>query len=185
MKFSIVFCVVLLFTSCIPMAIKPNIEDYKITNGAQFKRGLPNQEVFVFEDPKDADEFYAYINVKFNRQHKDVEYNIPVEVDGTIFFMTFYETERSTKTINLLPMVADAALLSADLSVGDTFYEHYKSRSGQWYLIITVNDADLKDALSDSSSHKVEILRFLREMKHEYLTTANYQEIYFKNPPVR
>lgn len=185
MKSTYLLLSLVILSSCIPISIKPNIEDYKLTNGAKFKRGLPNQETFIFEDPKDADEFYTYINVKFNRQHQDVQYNVPVDINGTEYYLTFYETERSTKTINLLPIVADAALLASDLTVGDTFIDSYTSRSGQWYLIITVNNNDLQDALSSSSPDKNKILQFLRKMKQEYLATANYQEIYFKNPPVK
>jgi len=185
MKYLYAFCMAILFSSCIPYAIKPNIADYKITNGKKFKKGLPNQTVFIFEDPKDADEFYTYINVKFNKTHRDVEYNSPFKIDNQVFYLTFYEAERTTKTINLLPIVTDAVLESKNITDGETFVNNYASRDGKWYLIISVNDESYEDALSESSLHKNKILSFLREMKHEYLATANYQEIYFKNPPLQ
>ncbi|NVN17085.1 hypothetical protein GUA46_01920 [Muricauda sp. HICW] len=57
--------VLVLLSSCIPLRIAPNIKDYKLIQGKRFKKGLPKKSVFVFEDPKDANEFYEYINTKF------------------------------------------------------------------------------------------------------------------------
>ncbi len=185
MKYSLFIFAFLLFTSCIPVAVKPKIEDYKITNGAKFKKGLPNQTTFIFEDPKNADEFYTYINVKFNRQHLDAEFNNPIEVNGTTYYLTFFEAERKTKTINLLPIVADAILENKNITDGDAFINTYSSRNGQWYLIITVNDEDYNDALADTNLSRDEVINFLRAMKQEYLSTANYQDIFFKNPPIK
>jgi hypothetical protein len=121
MKTSGVLFLALFLGSCIPISIKPEIIDYSITNGAKFKRGLPNQTVFVFEDPEDTEEFYTYIKVKFNRQYQDVGYHIPVEVYDTAFYVTFCETERTTKTINLILITADVALQAADIAGGDLY----------------------------------------------------------------
>ena len=185
MKLFFSFFALFLATSCIPVAMKPNVEDYKIMNGKKFKRDLPNQNSFIFEDPKKANEFYTYINVKFNKEHQEVGFNNQIEVNGITYYMTFYEAERKAKTINLLPIVTDAVLKSKNITNGDTFGNSYTSRVGQWYLIITVNDNNLKDALSNLNPNRADLIKFLRDMKHEYLSTANYQEIYFKNPPIK
>ncbi|MFT7071645.1 MAG: hypothetical protein ACJAX3_000618 [Patiriisocius sp.] len=66
---------------------------------------------------------------------------------------------------------------------GATFIDSHTSREGKWYLVITVNYGDLKDALNKSTVHSDDLLQFLRKMKQEYRTTASCQEIYFKNPP--
>ena len=71
---------------------------------------------------------------------------------------------------------------AADIARGDTLINSYTSREGQWYLVITVNDGDLKDALNKSSVHSDNLLQFLRKMKQGDLSTVNYQETYFKNP---
>ena len=53
-------------------SIAPNIEDYKITKGKDFKRSLPKREMFIFEDPKEAGHFYTYVNTKFNLDEERV-----------------------------------------------------------------------------------------------------------------
>ena len=52
--------------SCIPLQIAPNIEGAKVYKGKKFKKQLPKQNVYVFEDPKDVNEFYTYINAKYD-----------------------------------------------------------------------------------------------------------------------
>jgi hypothetical protein len=182
MKF--LFCITtFLFISCIPIAIKPTIEDYKITNGKNFKSGLPNKTSFIFEDPKNANEFYTYINVKFNRNTIDAEYNIPIAIGSQTFYMTFFEAERTTKTVNVLPMAADVLLSANNLGSGTTFNNVYTSRKGSWYISIIVLDNEMKDILAQNNKTQQQVVDYLSALKKEYLSTANYQEVYFKNPP--
>ena len=73
--------------SCIPLRIAPNIEDYKITKGKKFKRSLPKRQMFIFEDSKEAQEFYNYVNTKFQLDHVDVYDNVPFTIlDKQYFF---------------------------------------------------------------------------------------------------
>ncbi len=62
----------LIFSSCIPLSIAPNIEDYKIKVAKKFKRKLPKDYAFIFEDTKEANEFYNYINLKYELNDKYV-----------------------------------------------------------------------------------------------------------------
>ena len=66
MKQLAIILVLLIFSSCIPLRIAPNIDDYKIKVAKKFKRKLPKTNAFIFEDPKEADAFYNYINIKYN-----------------------------------------------------------------------------------------------------------------------
>ena len=52
--------------SCIPVKIAPRFknEDYKIMQAKKFQRKMPRETSFIFKDPKDAGEFYNYINKK-------------------------------------------------------------------------------------------------------------------------
>lgn len=81
---------VLLVQSCIPLRVAPTIKDYKVTKGKRFKKGLPKKNVFVFEDPKDADEFYNYINTKFqlNDYYVDVQVHFLLRTKRIIFLFT-------------------------------------------------------------------------------------------------
>lgn len=185
MKQFYLLIVLFIATSCIPISVKPSIDDYKITNAKKFKKGLPNKTAFIFEDPKNTDEFYTYINVKFNANNAYVESNIPIKIGDQIYFMTFYEVERATKTVNILPMAVDAILEHKDVTDGASLESAYTSRSGSWYISIIVQDNDFNDVLKDDTKVRQQTVAFLKSLKQEYLTTANYQEIYFKNPPTQ
>lgn len=76
MKSLITVLIVLFITSCIPLRIAPKIDTDKVKVARKFKRGLPNQYAFIFEDPKEADEFYYYINDKFDLNFDLVESNV-------------------------------------------------------------------------------------------------------------
>ena len=65
----IVITVFFLFSSCVPVRIAPSIQDYKVMKGKRFKKGLSKRYFFIFEDPKEANQFYNYVNTKFELQH--------------------------------------------------------------------------------------------------------------------
>ncbi|MFD0798227.1 hypothetical protein ACFQZJ_12215 [Maribacter chungangensis] len=122
--------------ACIPTRIAPSIQDYKITKGKTFKRSLPERYMFVFRDPKAANEFYNYINTKFELNHIDVYDNVPFLLDQNQYFFSFYEVTIPNKTLNLVPLAVDALLLSADLD--PVMDGHYETRKGNWYVAIEV-----------------------------------------------
>lgn len=172
-------------SSCIPLRIAPNIPDYRITKGASFKKDLPKREMFVFEDPKDANHFYNYVDTKFQLNNENVYDDIPFIVDDQQFFFSFYEVEIPDKTINLFPVVLDvftnAALGNDEMdpifSSGDAAY----SRIGNWYIAIEVYSDLEKDCLHMDSLSRQPVLEYLRILKKEYLSTHNYNEVVFKN----
>ena len=178
MKKILPLLLVLVFSSCIPLRIAPTIEDYKLTKGKKFKKHLPRDNAFVFEDPKDASEFYNFINTKYSLDYQTVEYNVPIKVEGKEFFLSFYEVEIPTKTINLIPLAVDATLQSKghDPILEDAQF----SRKGNWYLALFVYDADMKDCLKSNYPSRPEILKHLQAIKKEYLTTNNYLEAMMK-----
>jgi hypothetical protein len=166
--------------SCIPLRIAPNIKDYKLTKGKRFKKGLPQKTVFVFEDPKEANEFYNYINTKFQLDDYFVDVEVPFQIDGTNYFLSFYEVEIPTKTINLIPLALDGILNQA-ADMDPVFDELHTSRIGNWYIAIEVFNDQEQDCLSEGSVSRDVVLPYLRELKSEYLATSNYNEVVFKN----
>jgi len=68
--------------SCIPIRIAPNIKDYQLTQWKKFKRSLPKRHMFIFEDPKAANQFYKYINTKFELQDINVFEDVPFTIAG-------------------------------------------------------------------------------------------------------
>lgn len=168
----------LLFTSCIPLRVAPSIKEEKLIVAKKFKRTLPRKHSYVFEDPKDADEFYNYINTKYDLNHEEVEFNVPVLINENEYFLSFHEVEIQTKTINLVPIFIDAGLESNGYS--PIMEDHQFSRIGNWYIVLTVSDSKMNDCLNPKYSNREEVLGFLKKTRLEYLNTSNYFEALFK-----
>ncbi|KQC30622.1 hypothetical protein [Flagellimonas eckloniae] len=171
---------VIFFYSCIPIRIAPNIKDYKITKGKRFKRGLPKKTVFVFEDPKDADEFYNYINTKFHLEDYYVDTEVPFTIKNDRYYFSFYEVEIPTKTINLIPLVVDG-IISQTTEMDPMLEDVHSSRIGNWYIAMEVFSNTEKDCLKEGSISRDVVLAYLRNLKQEYISTHNYNEVVFKN----
>ncbi|WP_293298053.1 hypothetical protein [Allomuricauda sp.] len=171
---------VMFLHSCIPLRIAPTIKNYKITQGKKFKRGLPKKTVFVFEDPKDADEFYHYVNTKYQLYDYYVDVQVPFTINDQTFYFSFYEVEIPTKTINLVPLALDVALSRA-ADMDPMFEDAHATRIGNWYIAIEIFSATEEDCLSFDSVSREVVLSYLRDLKKEYLATDNYNELVFKN----
>ena len=172
MKKISILLTLLLLTSCIPLRIAPTIKDNKVMLAKKFKRDLPRFHSFIFKDPKDADEFYNFINMKYDLKHKDVEWNVPFFIDGKEYFLSFYESEIPTKTVNLIPIIIDAELESKGNS--PLLEDIHFSRIGNWYLVLTVFDSEIEDCLRPEYESREKVLKYLKELKEEYLTTHEY-----------
>ncbi len=179
------FAILFLVQSCIPLRIAPQIEDYKITKGKKFKRSLSKRQMFIFEDAKEAEQFYNFINIKFQLGHTKVYDDVPFEIDARQYFFSWYELEIPDKSINLLPVVFDLFL---NVALGNEDMESYVSdedntysRKGNWYLALEVYSDSEPDCLAETSLSREAVLKYLRALKKEYLATHNYNETVFKN----
>tara|TARA_R100000935_G_scaffold27288_1_gene47372 strand:+ start:45341 stop:45895 length:555 start_codon:yes stop_codon:yes gene_type:complete len=181
MKYLSATVVALFFVSCIPLQIAPNFEGGKVFPPKKFKKQLPYNYVYVFEDPKDANEFFNYMNAKFQIFYDDDTGNIPVEIENETYYLTFYEVERTTKTVNLIPMAIDAGL--EENGYGPVLGGAHQSRSGKWFIALTVTDEGLKDALKPAYDNHKEVLTYADTMREEYLNTVEYIEVYLKSKP--
>jgi len=178
MKKAVLFLSILFIYSCIPVKIAPNIEDNKVMLAKKFKRQLPKNYAFIFEDPKDENEFYEYIKIKYELNDDDLDLNVPIEVNKKEYSMSFHETERETKTLNLVPMAIDA---KRESNGNDPILEDaHVSRIGNWYLVLSVYDKDGNDCLSPDYKERQQIIDYLKNLKSEYLSTANYYDALFK-----
>ncbi|MGC6432361.1 MAG: hypothetical protein ACON5F_15055 [Jejuia sp.] len=178
MKRLLLILPVICLNSCIPLRIAPDIETDKVMVAKKFKRKLPKQNTFIFEDPKDANEFYYYVNTKYGRNHNDVEWNVPFQLENNTFYFSFHEVEIPAKTFNILPWLIDA---KRHRNGNDPLFEDkYETRRYHWYLVITVSDDAFNDCLEPNYTHRTAILEYLRQIKHEYLNTQNYLEVLLK-----
>ena len=135
--------------------------------------------MYVFEDPKEADEFYHYINIKFDLKDYYVDVDVPFYIEDRKYAFSFYEVEIPTKTLNLLPIFTDVLLSKADMD--PVFENAHESRIGNFYIAIEVYDDLGNDMLLEDSTSRKEIVQFLSELKHQYLNRHNYNEVVFKN----
>ena len=92
------------------MKIAPHIKGEKIANAKKIKKDLTNCYGLSFEDTKNAAEFYNIMNAKYDLNHTNVESNIPITIRNKIYYLSFFERESTTKTVNLIPFAGDAAL---------------------------------------------------------------------------
>jgi len=177
MKKLIIFFSLLCIVSCIPLRIAPNIKDYKVTKGKRFKRNLPKKTTFIFEDPKEAGQFYHYVNTKFQLDDYYVDVEVPFSIEEEAYYFSFYEVEIQDKTLNIAPIFIDVLLNEAldnedfEPVVSDTVDP--VSRTGTWYIAIEVFSKKEKDCLTKDSQSRAKVLTYLRGLKEEYLSTAN------------
>ena len=144
------------------------------------KKGLPKKTVFVFEGPKDANEFYDCINTKFQLNDYYVDLQVPFLMDGQIFYFSFHEVKIPAKTINLIPLALDVVLNQA-ADMDPVFEKAHTWRRGSWYIAMEVFSDSEEDSLLEGSVSREVVLSYLRDLKNEYLATDNYNEIVFKN----
>lgn len=166
------------FTSRIPLSFAPNIKRDKVKLAKRFKRDLPKQYGFIFEDPKEADEFYTFINTKY--QLPEMDRKIPLWIEKKPFIMNVYERRRTRSTLNFVPFVLDLVLSNEGVESHGFFNGFYSSWWEKWFVIITLTDLKWQDALVPDHDKRKANLHYLRNLQKEYLNTANYMEAYFR-----
>ena len=171
--------ILLLFlASCVPISIAPNIETYEIVKSNRFKKDLPPFYGFVFENPKEADAFFQFLQAKYDLESTHFDAAIPVQFNKQTYYLNYYEREKTTKTVNVIPIAIDA---KRESNGNDPIFEDvHLTRSGQWFLILMVTDGEMKDVLKPNHSERPNIVAYLEALKNEYLSTHNYAETYLK-----
>jgi len=171
MKQLIILLGFFIFSSCIPLRIAPTIKEDKVMIGKKFKRHLPKNYAFIFEDPKDADDFRYFMDGKYELDNYKAEGNFSICIDDNEVFLSFYEVEIPTKTLNLIPIFINASLGSDD---GEPIIDEEISRIGHWYLALTVLDSNMEDCLSPNHKQRENVLKYLRRLRMEYLSPPDY-----------
>lgn len=140
--------------------------------------------MFIFEDAKEAEQFYNFVNIKFQLDDTNVYDDVPFDISGQQYFFAWYEVEIPDKNLNLAPMFfhlfVGAALGNED-PLEDYDGEGDLVRRDNWYLAIEVYNDLEPDCLVDTSLSREGVLKYLRALKKEYLATHNYNETVFKN----
>jgi hypothetical protein len=143
----------------------------------KFQRKMPRETAFIFKDSKDTEEFYNYINKKYRLNDVDVGINVPFELDGQTLYLSYHEAEHTDESVNLPFLLVDA---KRDSNGNDPIFEdNYTTRKGHWYILVTVYDDEIKNCLRDKHPMRVKTIQYLKDLKQEYLTTQNYEELLF------
>ncbi len=137
--------------------------------------------MFVFEDSKGESEFYNYVDIKFHLNNENVCDDVPFEINGQQYFFSFYEVSIPNKAINLFPTLFEAAFNAALNIEGEDVSQPEEVRRDDFYIAIEVYNDLEKDCLQINSLSREVVLKYLRTLKTEYLSTHNYNEIVFKN----
>ncbi|MBM1105233.1 hypothetical protein JQC67_03680 [Aurantibacter crassamenti] len=169
------------FQSCIPLRIAPDIDTYKVSKGKKFKRSLPKRQMYIFEDSKQAGEFYAYINSKYQLNDIDVYDDIPINISGQEYFFAFYEVDIPDKSVNFMPVLFEQVVNAALNLEDENQAEPVEIRRDNYYIAIEVYSDIEKDCLSSNALSRESVLNYLSNLRQEYLITNNYNELVFKN----
>ncbi|MBV1922524.1 MAG: hypothetical protein KUG68_00695 [Flavobacteriaceae bacterium] len=164
--------------SCIPVRIAPNMKEGKVVKAKRFVKNLPGQNTYVFDDPKDANDFYNYINAKYQISYDDIDGNVPVTIAEKKLFLTLYEVNKETKTVNLIPIIVDAGLEENGYS--PILESAEVTRLGKWYIALTVTDEDFNDGLNEDYKIYKEVESYVMNLRKEYLSTTHYIEVFLK-----
>ena len=176
MKSLVLTLISLICFSCIPLRIAPDLKDGDIIKSKKLKKHLPQKYAYGFNDPKKAEEFFDYVWAKLNLSDTDTEKNIPVNIDNHSYFLSIYEVEKNTKTLNLVPLAVDGLLISEG---SDPVLEDLEitERTGNWYIVLTLMDTDNNDALHPEYSRSKITTHYLKALHQEYLITQNYNSL--------
>lgn len=167
MKYALISLFSLMITSCFSIQRAPKIDTYKLQVARKFQRKLPKRQAFVFSDLKGANDFYYFIEERFKSNFDNFQWNVSIIINGKTHNFTIYEVEKSTKTVNLIPILIDLSRTAKDKEA--LFEDAYSSRSGSWYLAITVSENAIKDCLNSNDAHRLEVIEFVDFLRLSYL----------------
>ena len=156
---------ILLIQSCIPIKSAPRIENYRILEGRKFKKGLPPRQTFVFEDKQDVNAFYNFINDKFQLGDEQVMDDVPFRVNGHQYFFSFYEVDKKSKNINLMPFIMSKVAKSEEVDEPEMDINEY------YYIAIEAYSDIENDCLVMGALSREPVLKYLRNLKEEYQNT--------------
>ena len=181
-KIIFLLAITLLYAACIPLKIAPQIPDYKVTKGKRFHKQLPKQELFIFNDPKNEDEFFQFLSAKYGAETLETEYYIPFKLNSITYFLSYYEVARNSKTLNFAPILIDAARNGSKKKRKPILEDIYTTkRDDIWYIAISITSTKSADCLNVLYNKQPEVVQYLKKLKHEYLNTHNYEQTKFNN----
>ncbi|SHI30014.1 hypothetical protein SAMN04487911_10117 [Arenibacter nanhaiticus] len=141
---------------------------------------MPKRQLFLFQDPKEANAFYKYVDTKFRLEGENVMDDVPFTIAQNQYFFSFYEIQIPTKHINLFPLLFDH-FFNAALKIQEGVERDPEEMGKEnYYIGIEVYSDFEEDCLRENSLSRTVVLKYLRNLKNEYLVTHQYHEVLFK-----
>lgn len=154
-----VFLVVILFTACITPRHTVEIQDYILMpNGKEILGKEKGLTAFIFENNKRKAPFQQFIVQKYKIGYTQ-EISYFVIIDGTRFKVFLYENSEVEKYFDTSQFMVTNVETDANI-IGS---------SADFLGISVINDTN-EDCLADGSLYQNMIIKYLRELKHEYNT---------------
>ncbi|GAA4280082.1 hypothetical protein GCM10022260_05030 [Gaetbulibacter aestuarii] len=152
------------------MRVPPSIKNYEVKIAKKFKGDLPERYAFIFEDNYPEGFFYNFMDRRFERNGVNVNRFVPIEVDSSTYYMSFYEVKRIDKSVSLLNLFINGEMeTDVDAEDSDVSKEDY------WYIAITVSDQMDQDVLNKSYKTQAKVVDYLRALQLSYQNSSNRQ----------
>lgn len=90
--------------------------------------------------------------------------------------VSFYETDKTSQTVNLIPILIDAKLENSDR---DPILERlHASQQGAWYIVLMITAQNFDDALKPRYQYQEDVKEFARTLKEEYYQSKSAPRSY-------
>lgn len=178
-KIAIVFIFLGSFTNCIPIKNAPevNASGYKVVKGKKLKKSLSKANHFIFYNHLYDSDLTAFIEYKLKAEENSFLQNLPVNIKGTNFLMTFYTVASSDKSINLLKPFVNKAI---NEKLNTDFSEEVETSETEYYYVAVYVESDLEtDSLKEGSIHRAIVENYLISLMNEYQSIGSSQELDF------
>ena len=103
---------------------------------------------------------------------------MPIVLKNQTFYLSFYEASIPTKHVNLGKVATDMVLAAKDYD--PIFADNYGKRKDSWYIALKIEDSNFKNCLNKNHQNYNLVLKYLKRLKDEYLSTYVYEEIHFR-----
>ncbi len=177
----VVTCFILIacMTNCIPIKNAPevNASGYIIVKGKKLKKSLSKANHFIFYNHLYDSDLTAFIEYKLKAEENSFLQNLPVDIKGTNFLMTFYTVASSDKSINLLKPFVNKAI---NEKLNTDFSEEVETSETEYYYVAVYVESDLEtDSLKEGSIHRAIVENYLISLMNEYQSIGSSQELNF------
>lgn len=167
----------LFFTNCITIKKVPEVYGHSIVEGKKIKKSLGKSNYFIFYNHLHDEDFTGFVEYKFSAEENSFLQNLPINIKGTEFLMTFHIVESTEQTANFLAPFVNRAINN---SLKTDFDENVKTTETSHFFIAVYVESDSEaDSLKEESIHKAIVENYLIDFMNEYQRIGSSKELNF------